>query len=121
MRICFKMVDFPDSPAPGMGSVKMLEEGGKGSHRPSNRIFTCRAWFFLSLRSSLSISMFFLFSSLVDRCRAFPPPLLVLGKHMLNTMGNTGRVRRAVCYRSTGIVTAWWEAWQPICPRSVVG
>ena len=30
MRICFKMVDFPDSPAPGMKSVKLLEGGGGG-------------------------------------------------------------------------------------------
>lgn len=61
---------------------------------PSSRILTCRASIFLSLRSNLSISMFFFFSSLVSRCRAFPPPLLLFGKHMLKTMENDGRAQR---------------------------
>ena len=65
MRICFKIVDLPDSPA------------------PRSSILTCLACVFLSFRIILSISMFRRVSSAV----ALPSALaLDLGKHMLNTI-----------------------------------
>ena len=54
------------------------------SSLPRSKIFTCFAAAFLSFRINLSISAFFLSSSLVVRARALPPA--DFGKHMLNTM-----------------------------------
>ena len=82
IRICFKMVDFPDSPA------------------PKRRILTCLACTFLSLRINFSISMFLLRSSLVVRVRALPPDL---GKHMLNTM-------EPISFTRWMTLCTWWTS-----------
>lgn len=92
MRICFKIVDFPDSPAPIKRYVRqdsLIAQVRK--YQPRSKIFTCLACNFLSLRINLSISRFLFFSSLVDRVRPFPPPF---GKQMLKTIGTETRLNR---------------------------
>lgn len=118
IRICFKIVDFPDSPA------------------PKSKILTCLACVFLSFRIIFSISRFLFLSSLVERLRPLPPDF---GKHMLKTMepklvsvgastfcGNSKKLKlrkrvsaSARSRRYTRLVTLQLRSWLAVAVNSV--